>query len=104
MYSSLCLFGATDISIGRGTDWPFQVVGYDDPIYADFTYTPAEKLGMAKHVDGKGKTMYGRDLSGLAPDAQKFTLAYVLDFYNKMPDKSKFFARPDFFDKLAGTD
>lgn len=104
LYSSLCLFEATDISIGRGTDWPFQVVGHDDPIYGDFTYTPAEKLGMAKHVEGKGKTMYGRDLRGLAPDAQKFTLAYVLDFYNKMPDKSKFFARPGFFDKLAGTD
>jgi uncharacterized protein YbbC (DUF1343 family) len=32
----------------------------------------------------------------------RFTLKYILDFYNKMPDK--FFARPGFFDKLAGTD
>lgn len=27
---------------------------------------------------------------------------YVLEYYKKKPDKSKFF-RPDFFDKLTGT-
>ncbi|COZ40183.1 Uncharacterized protein conserved in bacteria [Mycobacterium tuberculosis] len=59
---------------------------------------------MAKHVEGKGAVNYGLDLRGLDADKQKFTLKYVLDFYNKMPDKSKFFARAEFFDKLAGTD
>src|SRR5690606_27095137 len=32
LYMSLCLFEGTDISVGRGTDWPFQVVGYPDPV------------------------------------------------------------------------
>lgn len=104
LYSSLCLFEGTDISVGRGTDWPFQVVGYTNPVYGDFTFTPTEKAGMAKHVEGKGAVNYGLDLRGLDADKQKFTLNYVLDFYNKMPDKSKFFARAEFFDKLAGTD
>ncbi|MDR2283815.1 MAG: DUF1343 domain-containing protein [Sphingobacterium sp.] len=104
LYGALCLFEGTDISVGRGTDWPFQVVGYDNPVYGDFKYTPGEKAGMVKHVEGKGQTMYGQDLRGLDADQQKFTLKYVLDFYNKMPDKTKFFARPEFFDKLAGTD
>lgn len=104
LYSSLCLFEGTDISVGRGTDWPFQVVGYTNPVYGDFTFTPTEKAGMAKHVEGKGAVNYGLDLRGLDADKQKFTLKYVLDFYNKMPDKSKFFARAEFFDKLAGTD
>lgn len=104
LYASLCLFEGTDISVGRGTDWPFQVVGYDNPVYGDFQFTPGEKAGMAKHVEGKGQTLYGVDLRNLDADKQKFTLKYVLDFYHKMPDKSKFFARPDFFDKLAGTD
>ena len=104
LYSSLCLFEGTEISVGRGTDWPFQVVGYDNPVYGDFTYQPGEKAGMVKHVEGKGATMYGLDLRNLNADKQKFTLKYVLDFYNKMPDKSKFFTRAEFFDKLAGTD
>lgn len=104
LYSSLCLFEGTEISVGRGTDWPFQVVGYNDRIYGTFTYQPGEKAGMVKHVEGKGQTLYGLDLRNLDADKQKFTLKYVLDFYHKMPDKSKFFSRPEFFDKLAGTD
>ena len=104
LYSSLCLFEGTEISVGRGTDWPFQVVGYDNPVYGDFTYVPGEKAGMVKHVEGKGTAMYGLDLRNVDADKHKFTMKYVLDFYNKMPDKSKFFSRPDFFDKLAGTD
>lgn len=104
LYASLCLFEGTEISVGRGTDWPFQVVGYDNPVYGDFTFNPGEKAGMAKHVEGKGQTMYGQDLRGLDANKQQFTLKYVLDMYNKMPDKSQFFTRADFFDKLAGTD
>ncbi|MBL1410777.1 exo-beta-N-acetylmuramidase NamZ family protein [Sphingobacterium faecale] len=104
LYASLCLFEGTEISVGRGTEWPFQVVGYDSPVYGDFQYTPGEKAGMVKHVEGKGQTMYGVDLRGLNADDQTFTLRYVLDFYKKMPDKSKFFSRAEFFDKLAGTD
>ncbi|PVH25717.1 exo-beta-N-acetylmuramidase NamZ family protein [Sphingobacterium corticibacter] len=104
LYSSLCLFEATDFSIGRGTDWPFQVVGYPDPIFGDFKFTPGEKSGMAKHVEGKGQVNYGLDLRGVDPGQQQFTLKYLLDFYHKMPDKKRFFTRPDFFDKLAGTD
>jgi len=104
LYASLCLFEGTDISVGRGTEWPFQVVGHNSPIYGDFGFTPGEKEGMAKHVEGKGEALYGVDLRGLDPDEQTFTLKYILDFYQKMPDKSQFFARPDFFDKLAGTD
>lgn len=104
LYMSLCLFEGTDVSVGRGTDWPFQVIGYPDPVYGDFTFTPGVRDGMALHVEGQGEVNYGVDLRDLDPDAQRFTLKYLLDFYNKTPDKSTFFARPDFFDKLAGTD
>jgi len=104
LYASLCLFEGTDVSVGRGTDWPFQVVGYPDPVFGDFRFTPGEKAGMAKHVEGKGAVNYGLDLRGIDPDKHTFTLKYLLDFYRKMPDKSRFFSRPEFFDKLAGTD
>lgn len=104
LYPSLCLFEGTAISVGRGTDWPFQVIGFPDPVYGDFKFTPGERTGMSIHVEGKGQTNYGVDLRFLDPDEQRFTLKYLLDFYRRTPDKSKFFARADFFDKLAGTD
>lgn len=104
LYMSLCLFEGTDVSVGRGTDWPFQVIGFPDPAYGEFTFTPGVRDGMALHVEGQGEVNYGVDLRDLDPDAQSFTLKYLLDFYNNTPDKSTFFARPDFFDKLAGTD
>lgn len=104
LYMSLCLFEGTDISVGRGTDWPFQVIGYPDPAYGDFTFTPGAKSGMAIHVEGQGQVNYGIDLRSLNPSEQSFTLAYLLDFYHKSPNKAQFFSKADFFDKLAGTD
>lgn len=104
LYLSLCLFEGTDISVGRGTDWPFQIIGFTNPVYGSFTFTPGDRHGMTKHVEGKGAVNYGLDLRNIIPSEHKFTLKYLLDFYNKTPDKSTFFARPAFFDKLAGTD
>lgn len=104
LYMSLCLFEGTDISVGRGTDWPFQVLGYPDPAFGDFTFTPGTRPGMAAHVEQQGKTCYGLDLRGLQPQEQTFTLKYLIDFYRQAPFKDTFFSRPDFFDKLAGTD
>lgn len=104
LYLSLCLFEGTDISVGRGTDWPFQIIGYTNPVYGSFSFTPGDRHGMTKHVEGKGAVNYGLDLRNIIPSEHKFTLKYLLDFYNKTPDKSTFFARPAFFDKLAGTD
>ncbi|SEK40398.1 exo-beta-N-acetylmuramidase NamZ family protein [Parapedobacter koreensis] len=104
LYMSLCLFEGTAISVGRGTDWPFQVLGYPNPIFGDFSFTPGTRPGMAAHVEQQGKRCYGLDLRGLAPHEQTFTLEYLIDFYQKAPFKDRFFARADFFDKLAGTD
>ena len=100
LYMSLCLFEGTDISIGRGTDFPFQVIGYPDPSFGDFTFTPEARPGMSAHVEQKGNLCYGVDLRGLKPESATFTLKYVLDFYKKMPDT--FFSDPKFFNKLAG--
>lgn len=102
LYMSLCLFEGTDVSIGRGTDFPFQVVGYPDPSFGEFTFTPDVRPGMAAHVEQQGKLCYGVDLRELDPAKATFTLKYVLDAYGKI--SGKFFTRPDFFDKLAGTD
>jgi Uncharacterized protein conserved in bacteria len=104
LYMSLCLFEGTDISVGRGTDWPFQVLGYPDRVFGEFTFTPGVRPGMAAHVEQQGELCYGLDLRGLDPLQHTFTLKYLIDFYKKAPFKNTFFSRPEFFDKLAGTD
>ena len=103
LYMSLCLFEGTDINVGRGTDWPFEVLGYPNPVFGDFTFTPGTRPGMVAHVENKGELCYGLDLRKNDP-AHKFTLKYLIDFYNKSDFKDTFFVRADFFDKLAGTD
>lgn len=107
LYMSLCLFEATDVSVGRGTDWPFQILGYPNPAFGKFTFTPGTKPGMSAHVEQQDQLCYGLDLRNEDPKTATFTLKYLLDFYNiakKAGIAAKFFARPDFFNKLAGND
>ncbi len=105
LYPSLCLFEGTDkISLGRGTDKPFQIYG-SDLFSADMPYqfTPVSREG-AKSPPLLNKFCYGYDLSELPLDSlrsQKFTLHYFLQAYNQMPDKNKFLN--SFFNKLMGS-
>ncbi len=104
LYPSLCLFEGTDISVGRGTDFPFQVIGYANPVFGDFTFVPGSREGMSAHVEQQGKTCYGVDLRDVDPQEWTFNLRNFVDFYQKAPFKDSFFSRPGFFDKLAGND
>lgn len=104
LYTSLCLFEGTEVSVGRGTDWPFQVMGYPNPKFGKFTFTPGTKPGMSAHVEQQGKECYGVDLRDVDAERVTFTLQYLLDFYRRSGLKEKFFSRASFFDKLAGTD
>ncbi len=105
LYPSLCFFEGTDISVGRGTAYPFQVCGA--PALKgkfSFSFTPQSVAG-AKEPPHLSVPCYGLDLHLLpVSSAQPFTLQYLLAMYKNYPDKSRFFDRPDFFDKLAGTD
>lgn len=100
LYASLCLFEGTSISIGRGTTFPFQVLGAPDKVYGKFSFTPKSIEGMSKNPMYQDIICFGVDLR----DSQfknKFTLQYLLDFYHKCPDKSKFFN--GYFDTIAGS-
>jgi uncharacterized protein YbbC (DUF1343 family) len=103
LYASICFFEGTEVSVGRGTDKQFQVIGSPNPKNGSFTFTPEDKPG-AKNPPQKGKLCYGLDLSNIDARSQGFTLKYVLDFYQKSDNKDKFFSSPSFFDKLAGSD
>lgn len=107
LYLSLCLFEATDVSVGRGTDWPFQVLGYPNKAFGSFTFTPGAKPGMSAHVEQQNNRCYGIDLRNEDAEKSTFTLKYLIQFYQiaeKIGRADRFFARPDFFNKLAGND
>lgn len=103
LYPSLCLFEGTDVSVGRGTDTQFQVIGSPVVRPNAYTFTPEDKVGAVNPMH-EGKKCYGLNLTTIDAKQQGFTLKYLLDFYQKSPDKTKFFTTPAFFDKLAGTD
>ena len=101
LYPSTCLFEGTVASLGRGTSFPFQVYGYPDPKFGDFTFTPVSIDGMSKTPPHQDKLCYGRDLRGESMNHQ-FTLSYLLEAYQKSGMKEKFFN--NYFNTLVGTD
>jgi uncharacterized protein YbbC (DUF1343 family) len=103
LYPLICLFEPTIVSVGRGTDTQFQVIGAPDKVFGAYQFTPVDKPG-AQNPPNEGKVCYGLDLQNADTRQEGFTLKYVIDFYQKAPDKSKFFTSELFFDKLAGTD
>jgi uncharacterized protein YbbC (DUF1343 family) len=101
LYPSLCLFEGTMMSVGRGTYFPFQVVGYPDPKYGDFTFTPRSIEGMAKNPKHEGEQCYGVDLQE-GKEMGHFSVALVMEMYRLSGRSEDFFTQ--YFNTLAGTD
>ena len=109
LYASLCLFEATSVSVGRGTYFPFQVIG--SPLLPKdkypFSFTPKALEGFDKNPLHKNVVCHGLDLretdiSGL----NGFSLKYVIEMYRefkKMNKSESFLTRPKWFDLLMGT-
>lgn len=108
LYPSLCFFEGTCISVGRGTDTPFEIYGAPELSAGDTFFTPVPIKGVSENPPHKGEKCRGFSLSTFANEELKethnnFTIKYLLTAYNAHPDKSKFFTNAAFFDKLAGT-
>ncbi|NND95539.1 MAG: DUF1343 domain-containing protein [Flavobacteriales bacterium] len=107
LYPSLCFFEGTVVSIGRGTDHPFQVVGHPLFSIGSHSFTPQSNYG-AKHPKLEGKSCFGQFLGeGVAEVVQKrkqLDLSYLIGYHDFLCDKIDFFSERKFFDKLAGTD
>ena len=101
LYPSTCLFEGTVVSLGRGTFFPFQVYGYPDAKFGDFSFTPVAIDGMSKTPPHQDKLCYGRDLRTESLE-QPFTLSYLLEAYQRSEMKEKFFN--SYFNTLVGTD
>ena len=103
LYPSLGFFEATPMSVGRGTPFPFQVLGYDQFATDEFSFMPVSTPGAALNPPLKDKQLYGEDLRQVATDG--LTLAYLMRWQQLFASHAKvLFTAPDFMDKLAGTD
>ncbi|WP_166108887.1 DUF1343 domain-containing protein [Pseudoalteromonas sp. Z9A5] len=102
LYPSLCFFEATPISIGRGTDFAFQVIGYSPVALGDFNFTPRAIKGAALNPKFKNQTVQGLDLRQV--NITGLNLTYLINVYTELSKNNiSFFERADFMDKLAGT-
>ena len=100
LYPSLCLFEGTNVSVGRGTDYPFQ--HYGSPyIKSSYLFIPERKKG-SKNPKHKGVKCFGHDLRYLEIHLDKINLTWIINAYKETQKKEDFFN--SFFDKLAGTD
>ncbi|GAB4002650.1 DUF1343 domain-containing protein [Spirosoma daeguense] len=103
LYPSLCFFENTVVSVGRGTDKQFQVIGSHYTKYGPYTFTPVDKPG-AINPPLEGQLCYGLDLSNVTVKKDGLMLNYLFDFIKRASDKNKFFFPNNWIDKLAGTD
>lgn len=104
LYPSLCFFEGTQVSVGRGTDFPFQVFGSPWLKNYDFSFTPKPNAG-AKDPFLNGKACFGKDLRNYPEIKNQLDLSFVLDAYKNFDKKSQdFFLKNLWFDTLAGTD
>lgn len=103
LYPSLCFFEGTNISLGRGTTYPFQVYGSPKLPDRGFSFTPGSVPG-ATNPPLQGTKCYGADLRNAIKDklvpSPAINLDWVIGAYNDYPEKESFFTT--YFDVLAG--
>lgn len=102
LYPSMCYFEATPVSLGRGTDAPFEIYGHPDMAGYDFSFVP-QSIGGAKNPPQLGNLCHGRDLRGINDEkiiSEGINLEYLIDAYNHLNLGDKFFT--SFFEKLIG--
>lgn len=99
LYPALCLFEGTPVSVGRGTDTPFEIIGF--PSYPDtaFSFTPRAIKGVSENPPYRNTRCYG--LNNLPKGQKRLEISYIIYMYSRYPDKESFFQ--PFFSRLAGT-
>lgn len=108
LYPSLCWFEGTIVSVGRGTDLPFQCIGYPGNTTGTFHFTPKDIPGVVTNAPHKGKECTGHNLQEFGEfyitASKQLYLDWITGMYESCSDKKTFFNADGFFDKLAGTD
>lgn len=106
LYPSLCFFEGTVVSVGRGTDKQFQVIGSPDSKIGDYSFTPVPKPG-ATSPPQQGKLCRGFDLSRVSVDSlrqlNRLDLSFLMKFYEDYSAKPSFFLKTGHFEALSGS-
>jgi len=106
LYPTLCLFEGTVMSIGRGTNKPFELIGHPGLTEYDTIFTPRPIKGVAPHPKLNGEECKGYVLTNYARNRTCFeaqiNIYWIATAYFELGGKDSFFT--SFFDKLAGTD
>jgi len=102
LYPSLCLFEATTVSIGRGTDRPFEVYGHPMFPFKGYSFTPISCFG-AKNPLCENVVCNGFDLqSSLKKRSYEINLNWIIQAKTLLGDSVEFINQPAFFNRLAG--
>ena len=102
LYPSTCLFEGTVVSMGRGTEAPFELYGHPAMREREFEFTPMPNAG-SQRPPHSGNLCYGEDLRSLANEdiwREGVNLEYVIDAYRDLELGDKFFT--PMFEKLIG--
>lgn len=96
LYPSTCMFEGTYINLGRGTYYPFTVLGSPElKGKYDFSFTPTGIKGMAETPLFMNQTCYGLDLRNYDVDklrkSGKINFEWIMELYKAHPFKEKFF-------------
>lgn len=108
LYPALCFFEGTNVSVGRGTEYPFQIFGAPHFKVGNYAFTPKANEG-AKNPPYQNQICYGVSLANLNPTdifkSQNLNLQYLISTYQTLTpaQKQTFFNKDNFFDKLAGS-
>ena len=101
LYPTLCFFEGSIVSLGRGTETPFQVYGHPD-MRGSYTFTPKSTSGASKPLL-EGQRCRGENLVEYAHDyahnANELHLEWIIEAYQQLSDKAFFI---DYFRLLAG--
>jgi uncharacterized protein YbbC (DUF1343 family) len=104
LYPSLAFFEGTVVSVGRGTNSPFMVIGHPDYPVKDFSFVPESIAGVSETPPLKDRICFGLDMRDYSIDSLqsngKIELRFLLEMYQKLNLGKSFFN--DYFDKLAG--
>ncbi len=109
LYPSLCFFEGTQVSVGRGTELPFQIYGSPWIKSLPYHFIPKPTAG-AKEPFLNGKLCYGENLSAYKEDLKQLNLEWLMKAYkNYRNPELDFFLKPAsgknyWFDTLAGSD
>lgn len=103
LYPSLCLLEATSVTVGRGTEAPFERFGHPDFPTTGFEFTPKSGYG-AKTPKFEGIECKGYDISKPAQgESATFNLSYLQKAFAHL-QLEMFDGQDKFFNLLAGND